>query len=128
MVPVCFYSNPVLMDAMGALWHQTSLEICFRQHTLESSLFSYQHSCGFYGGNSRLWQGGSQQRHVSSLLCSFQCEFQLLFIVTGDLLAKTECLNVSSKERLPGQHLQESCFPWKYKEERKQFQKSLSPV
>lgn len=40
MVPVCFYSNPALMNVMGALWHQATLEICFRQHALESSLLA----------------------------------------------------------------------------------------
>lgn len=40
MLPICFYSNPALMDAMGALWHQATLEIGFRQHVLESSLLA----------------------------------------------------------------------------------------
>lgn len=58
--------------------------------------------------------------------------FCLLLIVTSDLLAGTECLNVSCKrtskrERPPGEHLQGSSFIRKSDEEGKWFQKSLSP-
>lgn len=118
-------------SSMGALWHQTGPEFGCRQTALESSA-GYQCGCGLWGGNSWLWQRSSQQRCVSSPLHAFKSKFCLLLIVTGDLLARAESLNVScmgrcKRERLPGEHSQGSRFIWKSKEEGKWFQKSWSP-
>lgn len=98
MVPFCLYSNPALTDAMGALWHQATLEIGFRQHVLESSLLAISIAVDFMEAtagsgrevaNNVMFHHSSVPSNVSFVCC-------LLSRVTFWL---EQCLNVSSKER-----------------------------
>lgn len=104
MVPFCCCRNPALTEAMGAA-RATDPGSSAVGRVLRRALCidGYQHRCRLHGRNSWLWQGSSQQqRCVSSSLHTFRSELCVLLIVLVELLAGTECLNVSSKVREKG--------------------------
>lgn len=104
MVTFCCCGNPALTEAMGAA-RATDSGSSAAGRVLRRALWidGYQHRCRLHGTNSWLWQGSSQQqRRVSSSLHNFRSELCVLPIVLVELLAGTECLNVSSRVREKG--------------------------
>lgn len=115
-------------SVMGAPWHQTTLELGFRQNALESSLLAivvmwilWREQLVLAGRQPTTW--------CFVTLHAFRSELCSLPIVMGNLLSGTVSKPVfsSKRARLPGERLQGSTFLWKSEEEVKQFQKSLSP-